>query len=61
MQESVLERTEKDATDEKVDREIPHMWGAVHFFARRREVVRYRKKPGARQEHESEEDQTGAQ
>src|SRR2546430_9851970 len=35
--------------------------GAFHFFARRREVVKYRKKPGERQEHESQEEQTGAE
>src|SRR5436305_14005182 len=35
--------------------------GAFHFFAHRREVVKYRKKTRERREHESEEEQTGAE
>src|SRR2546421_6840154 len=35
--------------------------GAFHFFAHRREVVKYRKKTRERREHESQEEQTGAE
>jgi hypothetical protein len=35
--------------------------GVFYFFARRREVVKYREKAGERPEHESQEEHTAAE